>query len=257
MPAVTSVTNFSDGNVLTATALNAVNCGIHVYSNAAARDAAYGGSGERTLVEGEYAYLLDTDQTLVYSGSSWVTVGVTPGLIPITATSLAVGGGTATSAGNGQVTATSVTTSLSLNGVFSAAYTNYRIMYNFITASGSNVSWRLRVGGSDNTTANYDTMLANFQNTAVQSVLISAATFGYLYAGGGGLQHTGAIDIYRPFETSTTSTFTLGAEQASLTAVNRPFYYQSLQAQSLSFDGFTFLTTAAATGTVSVYGYNI
>ena len=74
MPAVTSVTNFSDGNVLTATALNAVNCGIHVYSNAAARDAAYGGSGERTLVEGEYAYLLDTDQTLVYSGSSWVSV---------------------------------------------------------------------------------------------------------------------------------------------------------------------------------------
>jgi hypothetical protein len=75
MPAVTSVTNFSDGNVLTATALNAVNCGIHVYSNAAARDAAYGGSGERTLVEGEYAYLLDTNQTLVYDSAAWQAVG--------------------------------------------------------------------------------------------------------------------------------------------------------------------------------------
>jgi hypothetical protein len=75
MPAVTSVTNFSDGNVLTATALNAVNCGIHVYADAAARNAAYGGSGERTLVEGEYAYLLDTNQTLVYDGSNWVSVG--------------------------------------------------------------------------------------------------------------------------------------------------------------------------------------
>lgn len=75
MPAVTSVTNFSDGNVLTATALNAVNCGIHVYADAAARDAAYGGTGERTLVEGEYAYLLDTNQTLVYSGSSWLALG--------------------------------------------------------------------------------------------------------------------------------------------------------------------------------------
>ncbi len=75
MPAVTSVTNFSDGNVLTATALNAVNCGIHVYADAAARNAAYGGSGERTLVEGEYAYLLDTNQTLVYDGSSWLTLG--------------------------------------------------------------------------------------------------------------------------------------------------------------------------------------
>ena len=75
MPAVTSVTNFSDGNVLTATALNAVNCGIHVYSNAAARDAAYGGSGERTLVEGEYAYLLDTNATQFYDGSSWLALG--------------------------------------------------------------------------------------------------------------------------------------------------------------------------------------
>ena len=75
MPAVTSVTNFSDGNVLTASALNAVNCGIHVYSNAAARDAAYGGTGERTLVEGEYAYLLDTNSTQFYDGSSWLGLG--------------------------------------------------------------------------------------------------------------------------------------------------------------------------------------
>ena len=255
--AVTTVPVYTAGEVLTAADMNITNSGIPVFATTVTRDAAFGGTGEKTLAEGQYAYIEATDSTQFYDGSSWKSVGVTPGLIPITATSLAVGGGTATSAGNGQVTATSVTTSLSLNGVFSAAYTNYRIMYNFITSSGSNVSWRLRVGGSDNSTANYDTMLANFQNGSVQSVLISAATFGYLYAGGGGLQHTGAIDIYRPFETSTTSTFTLGAEQASLTAVNRPFYYQSLQAQSLSFDGFTFLTTAAATGTVSVYGYNI
>jgi hypothetical protein len=76
MPAVTSVTNFSDGNVLTATALNAVNCGIHVYADAAARDAAYGGSGERTLVEGEFAYLLDTNLIQYYNSSSWITVNL-------------------------------------------------------------------------------------------------------------------------------------------------------------------------------------
>jgi hypothetical protein len=76
MPAVTSVTNFSDGNVLTATALNAVNCGIHVYADAAARDAAYGGSGERTLVEGEFAYLLDTNLIQFYNSSSWITVNL-------------------------------------------------------------------------------------------------------------------------------------------------------------------------------------
>jgi len=74
MPAVTSVTNFSDGNVLTATALNAVNCGIHVYADAAARNAAYGGSGERTLVAGEFAYLLDDLKLYVYNGTSWTGV---------------------------------------------------------------------------------------------------------------------------------------------------------------------------------------
>ena len=74
MPAVTSVTNFSDGNVLTASALNAVNCGIHVYTNSTTRDAAYGGSGERTLVAGEFAYLLDDLKLYVYNGTSWTGV---------------------------------------------------------------------------------------------------------------------------------------------------------------------------------------
>jgi hypothetical protein len=75
MPNVTSVWDFSPGETLTAAKLDDVNCGIHVFSGTATRDAAYGGSGERTLSEGEFAYLADSNTTQFYDGSSWLTLG--------------------------------------------------------------------------------------------------------------------------------------------------------------------------------------
>lgn len=75
MPNATSVWDFSDGEILTAAKLDDVNCGIHVFANSTARTNAYGGTGERTLVEGEFSYLADTNTTQYYDGSSWLTLG--------------------------------------------------------------------------------------------------------------------------------------------------------------------------------------
>lgn len=75
MPNATSVWDFSDGQILTAAKLDDVNCGIHVFADSTARTNAYGGTNERTLVEGEFSYLADTNQTQYYNGSSWITLG--------------------------------------------------------------------------------------------------------------------------------------------------------------------------------------
>lgn len=85
MPNVTSVWDFSPGETLTAAKLDDVNCGIHVFSGTATRDAAYGGSGERTLAEGEFAYLADSNTTQYYDGSSWLSLGGKIGQIVSTA----------------------------------------------------------------------------------------------------------------------------------------------------------------------------
>ena len=73
--AQTSVPAFTAGQVLTAAQMTQVNTGIPVFASSTERDAAFGGAGEKTLAEGQFAYLEDTDAVQVYDGSAWQTVG--------------------------------------------------------------------------------------------------------------------------------------------------------------------------------------
>ena len=75
--ATTFVPAYVAGEVLTAADLSVTNSGIPVFSGTATRDAAFGGSGEKVLAEGQFAYLEDTNTTQYYTGSAWVGVGQT------------------------------------------------------------------------------------------------------------------------------------------------------------------------------------
>jgi len=76
--ASTAVPVYVSGQVLDAARLNLTNSGIPVFSGTATRDAAFGGSGEKVLAEGQVVYLEDTDALQYYSGTSFVAVGFTP-----------------------------------------------------------------------------------------------------------------------------------------------------------------------------------
>lgn len=73
--AQTSVPDFTAGQVLTAAQMTEVNTGIPVFADSTARDAAFGGTGEKTLAEGQFAYLEDTNATQFYDGATWQSVG--------------------------------------------------------------------------------------------------------------------------------------------------------------------------------------
>jgi hypothetical protein len=73
--AQTSVPAFTAGQVLTAAQVTQINTGIPVFASSTERDAAFGGTGEKTLAEGQYAFLEDTNETLVYDGTGWVSTG--------------------------------------------------------------------------------------------------------------------------------------------------------------------------------------
>ena len=73
--AQTSVPVFTSGQVLTAAQQTEINTGIPVFADSTARDAAFGGTGEKTLAEGQFAFLEDTDTTQFYDGSTWNAVG--------------------------------------------------------------------------------------------------------------------------------------------------------------------------------------
>jgi hypothetical protein len=72
--AQTSVPAFTAGQVLTAAQVTGINTGIPVFASSTERDAAFGGTGEKTLAEGQMAYLEDTNATQYYDGSSWAAV---------------------------------------------------------------------------------------------------------------------------------------------------------------------------------------
>ena len=109
--AVTTVPVYTAGEVLTAADMNITNSGIPVFADSTARDAAFGGTGEKTLAEGQYAYLESTNATQVYDGSNWMSVGVAPGLVLVKT----------------QTIGTTVA-SVTLSDVFSSTYDNYLIV---------------------------------------------------------------------------------------------------------------------------------
>jgi hypothetical protein len=74
--AQTTVPTFTAGQVLTAAQMNAsARTGVPVFADTTARDAAFGGSGEKTLAEGQLCYLESTNKVQYYDGAAWANLG--------------------------------------------------------------------------------------------------------------------------------------------------------------------------------------
>ena len=134
---------------------------------------------------------------------------------------------------------------------FSATYDNYRIIYTMTTSGGQDLGGRMRLAGSDNSTASsYVRQRLYVFTSTVQAQAATAnswATFGT--TSGSNISHA-IIELFNPFLASQTG-FTLttggGADH-----MNSKGYHN----QSVSYDSFTLICTANMTGTYSVYGYN-
>ncbi len=74
--AQTTVPTFTTGQVLTATQMNdSARTGVPVFADTTARDAGFGGAGEKTLAEGQLCYLESTNVVQYYDGAAWATLG--------------------------------------------------------------------------------------------------------------------------------------------------------------------------------------
>ena len=206
-----------------------------------------------TYTAGEVLTAASLNANLSFAASS-----PSSGLVSITPTSISVGSGTATSAGNGQVTFTGVGTNLSLNGVFSATYTNYLVLIEKQTASGSGgLNCRLRSGTTDNTNANYDQAYVRVTEAGtVGGQGLNAQTNWFFNINDYAYQYI-SLTLFSPFVTSFTGMQTSYAENNGTTA-----FYTAVQngqnQESYSANGITFLVSGGTvTGKVTVYGYTI
>lgn len=237
--AQTAVPTFTTGQVLTADQQNqSARTGVPVFATTTTRDAAFGGTGEKTLAEGQLCYVEGTGLQS-YNGSAWVTWGTAPtsGLAVVKAE-----------------TAFSAVAAVNCDSVFTSTYTNYRIISRISTSTTNNVSMRLRTGGTAATT-NYNysyilnTTAAAASATAQASWLIFVQTDG-AYPG------LLVIDICGPQLTDSTSFVSLYETNVGGYTAPRGYFNSGNHSTATSYDGFDFtVSTGTMTGSYTVYGY--
>lgn len=226
--AVTSVPVYTAGEILTAADLNITNSGIPVFADSSARDAAFGGTGEKVLAEGQYAFLESTNATQFYDGATWQAVGAS-GLVFITSGSMTLG------------------SQLSFDNCFSATYANYLIKLTH--TAGNNPQIRLRVGGSDITAANYDNQGVQVLSNVVSGAG-SAGQTSWTVGNGTGYGNP-SFNLGNPFASTNTS---INNNDYSRTDSNILQIFVGRYNATTSADGFSVIGTSM-TITARVYGY--
>lgn len=140
--AQTTVPTFVTSQVLTSDQMNqSARTGVPVFADTTARDAAFGGAGEKTLAEGQLAYIENLDVVQYYSGAVWATVGpAAPGaFVYLTGAAF------------------SAQTSVAFaNSTFTSTYDYYLVMLDAAgDAAAANVSLQVRDNGGTKSTAAY------------------------------------------------------------------------------------------------------
>ena len=237
--AQTAVPVFTAGQVLTAQQQTEINTGIPVFATTVTRDAAFGGASEKTLAEGQFAYIEATNTTQYYDGAAWQSVGTTPGLVCVKAE-----------------TAFSAATSVTADNVFTSSYTTYQIRLRFLTSTSNAVLMKFRIGGVS-TSTNYNFQDFYASNTTLSTSRSTAQTSGKIGTDSQGIIGQAVIDIFGPqlaAETSYTSIISVG--QGAYTSTTGQQFFGN-QSASTQFDGIEILVaTGTMTGSYTIYGYS-
>lgn len=236
--AQTSVPTFTAGEVLTAANMNiSARTGVPVFADTTARDAAFGGTGEKTLAEGQMAYvenLTGDAQIQYYDGSTWNSLGAA-GLTLISSTTIG-----------------SAVSSVTVSDAFSSTYDNYKIIVTGGAAS-SNSYLKLTLGAT--TTGYYFAGFYTNLNWASGLNAYAEANAAAWYGGTANVDELFAdISIFMPNLAKKT---TYAVNYSDARTVAETSQYAGFVNNSTQYTAFT-LTTAAGTmtgGTVKVYGY--
>ena len=231
--ATTKVPSYAAGQVLTAADLSITNSGIPVFANSTDRTNSFGGTGEKTLAEGQFAYLEDDNKTYYYDGSSWIELGGA-GLILISNTTIG-----------------SAVASVTVSSAFSSTYDNYRIILSGGVAStdtGLNMTLGATATGyywsyTGRSWAGGAATGQGANSTSFASIASSSTTASHMI-----------IDVCSPFLSK--NTVVAGMNIYASTSGGQ-YEYGGVLSNTTSYTAFT-LTTQAGTltgGTIQVFGY--
>lgn len=238
--AQTTVPTFTTGQVLTADQQNqSARTGVPVFATTVERDAAFGGSGEKTLAEGQLAYLESTNVVQYYDGAAWATVGPSVGGLALITT------GTMTAAA-----------SVTVDGCFTSTYDEYLLVFDATGTTASILTLGMRNAGSTITTANYQRFRMGFNNAGntdnASAIGATSWVFGYATSA---IPSVFTFNIYDPLTSRQGNHHVTGASineaNTAATVYTSGLRYSTSQAM----DGFIITASAGTlTGTVRVYG---
>jgi len=182
------------------------------------------------------------------------------GMRLIVPTSVAVGSGSGSANAAGFVTFSGVS-SVSLNGIFSSTYDNYKIVLSLSAMSAqARVLARLRASGTDTSGTDYHTYGIGIDNSMTTKTTNLNSTTSWGFAEGNasdGNVVISSIDLANPFIAAKTK----GVEQyAGITSSGSAFAIsmncQLFHQLATSYDGLTiFPGSGTMSGTIGVYGY--
>jgi hypothetical protein len=235
--AVTSVPVYQAADVLTAANLNITNSGIPVFSGTATRDAAFGGAGEKTLAEGQFAFLEDSNSTQFYDGAAWKAVSSGQGLTVVQAE-----------------TAFTSAATITVDNIFTSSYTNYKIMMTYTSSTGANQTMQLRVGGVTATASDYHSQNLQANGTSLTGARATGASF-VIGAANGAFNSSTSIELLSPFVA--TGTNISAATIYSAGAYSTPIWVDHRGSHSVAtaYDGFILTMAGTCTGSYTIYGY--
>lgn len=186
-------------------------------------------------------------------GWSALTSESLDGMVLITPSSVvAAGSGSSASIVNNGSIEFSTCTGISLNDVFSADYDNYIIQIRDSATINDNIQYRLRVSGTDNSTANaYSSQRHNIES-GTRSAGRTTSTYGYMGVYNSTLKQGYAAHFYGPYMTQETAMLSYGIYSTGNASMTN---YVSTHNQSTSYTGITILySSGTGTGLISVYG---
>ena len=241
--AQTTVPTFTASQVLTADQMNqSARTGVPVFSSTVTRDAGFNGSGEKTLAEGQLAYVEGTGLQS-YNGSAWVTWGTAP----------STGALVLVKAQTSFSTAASVTA----DSVFTSTYETYLVRVR-ITTNAGNLLYRLRASGTSSS-ADYGHIRArNESSTGLSATAQSAQTSGFIDGtlAGGSVR---AVDLILngPQLALETPWLAHGYGVNTNDTTFDAYWVGGLHNVATAYDGIELLSSSGnITGNYTIYGYS-
>lgn len=217
-------------------------------------------------VKGDMWYRTSDGTTFVYvvdaDTSQWVEIRsqislARVGLVPVAPTSVVVGSGTASVNSGGSVTFSGAST-ISLNGVFTSSYKNYKIIIAdslYTSIDGAVIGLRFRTAGTSSAVNYY---FNGFYQQGTSTTGVSAGsnqTQWNMTNAYTNLYNFCDMDVYQPFGAQ--KTLYKGTFQSYGSSGGLYVSHTGLHDQTVSYDGFTItMSSGTVNGTVFVYGYN-